>query len=243
MLDFIGTVALVTAIIVTSALLVGATKAAPRARLGIAIGVGAWIGVAVALGAAGEYSDAGRRAFPLVGSMFAAPLVAASLLALFVPAARTAFGSLPTSLLVGLNAWRIFGGLFVLLAVDGRLGGPFPQFAGWGDVITGVLALPVAWLAARPATAPRLRLVAIWNAFGALDLVVAVTLGIVSTNGGPLQLIAAGAGSAAMQHLPWSVVPTVLVPAYLIMHWALYMNLRRASQAFLPASIGLALTR
>jgi hypothetical protein len=135
-------------------------------------------------------------------------------------------------MLIGLNVWRVLGGLFVLLAVDGRLGGPFPQFAGWGDVITGVLALPVAWLAARAPSSTR-NLALACNAFGALDLVVAVSLGVVSANGSPLQLIHAGAGSAAMQALPWSVVPTVLVPAYLVLHAVIYAH-RAPDEASVP---------
>ena len=162
--------------------------------------------------------------------MFAAPLAAAALLAAFVPAARAALLAVPLPLLIGLNVWRVLGGLFVLLAVDDRLGGPFPQFAGWGDVITGVLALPVAWLATRAPSSTR-NLALAWNAFGALDLVVAVSLGVVSANGSPLQLIHAGAGSAAMQALPWSVVPTVLVPAYLMLHAVIYAQLRRAGRS------------
>jgi hypothetical protein len=100
----------------------------------------------------------------------------------------------------------------------------------WGDVITGMLALPIAWLAARAPSSTR-NIALAWNAFGALDLVVAVSLGLVSANGSPLQLIHAGAGSAAMQALPWSMVPTVLVPAFLVLHAAIYAQLRRAGRS------------
>jgi hypothetical protein len=161
--------------------------------------------------------------------LFAAPLAAAALLVLFVPPARAALLALPLPMLIGLNVWRVLGGLFVLLAVDGRLDGPFPQFAGWGDVITGVLALPVAWLALRAPSSARNAALA-WNAFGALDLVVAMTLGVASANG-PFQLIHAGTGSAAMQALPWSAVPTVLVPAFLVLHPVIYAQLRRAGRS------------
>jgi len=33
------------------------------------------------------------------------------------------------------------GVLFLVLAVQGRLAGPFPFLAGWGDIITGVFAV------------------------------------------------------------------------------------------------------
>jgi hypothetical protein len=57
----------------------------------------------------------------------------------------------------------------------------------------------------------------------------AVTLGTLSANGSPLQLIHAGVGSAAVQHLPWSLIPTVLVPAYLILHGIIFAQLRARS--------------
>ena len=70
------------------------------------------------------------------------------------------------------------------------------------------------------------RKVALWNVFGTLDLIAAVTLGVISANGSPLQLIHAGAGSAAVQLLPWALIPTVLVPFYLISHGIVFAQLR-----------------
>ena len=49
-------------------------------------------------------------------------------------------------------------------------------------------------------------------------IVVAVSLGLVSAEGSSVQLIHAGAGSEAMQYLPYSLIPTALVPFYLITH-------------------------
>jgi ABC-type uncharacterized transport system permease subunit len=61
-------------------------------------------------------------------------------------------------------------------------------------------------------------IIAAWNLFGTLDLFAAVALGLTSAQGSPLQVIHAGVGSEAMQHLPYSLVPTVLVPFYLVTH-------------------------
>jgi hypothetical protein len=47
------------------------------------------------------------------------------------------------------NVIRLGGVLFVLPALAGRLSGPFPHISGWGDFVTGALAIPVAWLALR----------------------------------------------------------------------------------------------
>jgi hypothetical protein len=136
---------------------------------------------------------------------------------LIYPRARGAVLAIPTSLLIGLNAMRVLGVLFLLLVAVGRLSGPFPLSAGLGDIITGALAIPLAVRAARSAELP-VRAIRLWNAFGALDLVAAIGLGVTSAVGSPIQLIHWGVGSQAMQYLPFCLVPTVLVPFYLVTH-------------------------
>ena len=66
-----------------------------------------------------------------------------------------------------------------------------------------------------------------WDLFGAADLLLAITLGVTSAEGSPLQIFNAPPGSAAMQQLPWSFVPTVLVPFWLILHAIIWAQLRR----------------
>jgi hypothetical protein len=68
----------------------------------------------------------------------------------------------------------------------------------------------------------------LWNAFGMLDLIAAIGLGVMSAGGSRLQVFP-GPGSEAMQHLPWSFVPTVLVPLWMIMHVIIWAKLRRKS--------------
>ena len=117
-------------------------------RLALAAIAGAWIGLAVAVSAAGLLDSAPFGALALL-SLFGIPLLAAALLAAFSPAFRAALLGLPMPLLIGLNVIRILGVLMVLEAVAGKMAGPFPYSAGWGDFTTGVFALPVAWLAWR----------------------------------------------------------------------------------------------
>jgi hypothetical protein len=114
-----------------------------------------------------------------------------------------------------------------VLAVERRLTGPFPYSAAWGDIITGVVAVPVLWLLKDDAGARYTTAIGAWNLFGAADLVLAIAFGITSAEGSPLQLFP-GPGSQAMQHAPWSFVPTVLVPIWLILHAIIVAQLRRA---------------
>ena len=108
--------------------------------------------------------------------------------------------------------------MFLLLALEGRLSGPFPFSAGIGDMLTGLFAIPLAFTVAKSAIFLPTSAIARWNWFGALDLVLAIFLGLTSANGAPVQLIHWGVGSQAMQELPFCLIPTVLVPFYLITH-------------------------
>src|SRR5215469_998934 len=199
MLDLIGWIVLMSAIGID---LVAFTPALPGTlarRLGLAAIAAGWVGLASGLGAAGQLAFSPGNPVPLIGVLLGLPLLAVGALALSSQRARTALLAVPTPLLIGLNSLRVLGVVFLLLAVSGRLSGPFPYFAGIGDIITGAFALPLALRGARPGRASGA--VRLWNIFGTLDLVVAVGLGITSAPGSPLQLIHAGAGSEAMQYL------------------------------------------
>ena len=210
-------------------------------RLGWAAIAGAWVGLASGLGAAGKLAFFPGNPVPLVGVLFAVPLLTVGALALRYAKVRSTLLAIPMPLLIGLNALRVLGVLFLLLAAAGRLSGPFPYSAGWGDIITGAFAIPLALRVARSQKLP-VAAVRLWSIFGALDLIAAVGLGISSAAGSPLQLIHAGVGSQAMQYLPFCLVPTVLVPFYLITHAIIAAQLRalRAAPAARERSLAAA---
>ncbi|HTD59918.1 MAG TPA: hypothetical protein VK679_04650 [Gemmatimonadaceae bacterium] len=221
MLDAIGTILILTT---AAVILVAMTR-----RLLFAGIAGAWVGLAVVAAASGALDGS---PFVLL-FLFGLPLIVAAL-AWQRPTVRAAWLAIPLPLLIGLNVFRSLGFMFLLLAANGRLSGPFPYSAGWGDIITGVFALPVALAVAR-GTASR-GLVAAWNAFGLLDLIVAVGLGVVSAAGSPVQLIHAGVGSAAITHLPWSLVPTALVPFFILTHAVVFAQLRARAPRRVPTA-------
>jgi len=224
MLDFIGTIVIVAAIITSINALTSVMPISSSRRLAVSVGAGLWAGLAAALGAANLFVGTNPIGPPVIGTVIAFPMVATAVAAWISPSVRPALLGMPLPFLIGLNVWRVAGGFFLLLAAAGRLGGPFPYSAGWGDVVTGALALPVAWLAMR---GQGKALAWTWNAFGMLDLVAALAFGIISANGSPLQLIHAGEGSQAVQMLPWSLIPTVLVPMFLIVHAVIFAQLAR----------------
>jgi hypothetical protein len=158
-------------------------------------------------------------------------LVLGSLVAwLAWPAFRDALLSIPLATLVGVNAFRIGGVFFLLLFADGRLSAPFAPSAGWGDIITGIAAIPVAVVTAQRRNVSR-RLLAAWNAFGTVDLVVAVTLAFLSAPGTPYRVFAEGPGTVVMATVPWILAATFLVPLYLLTHFTIAVRLRRSRYA------------
>ncbi len=224
MLDTIRTVTLIAAIVVNFGAVASALPARAATRLAFLAVVGLWAGFAFAITQSGALQGAIAGRIPPIGIVVATPLIVAALAAAVSPAFRRAALALPTDLLIGLNTYRVLGVFMLMLAMNGRVPGPFPYLAGLGDIVTGVLAAPVVialWRGSSRLTASA------WNAFGMLDLVVALASGMM-TAPGPLQVFATGlSGPFAMLTLPWSLIPTVLVPFYLIVHGIIFAQLRQ----------------
>lgn len=224
MIDLIGSIAGMMAIMINALAIAGALLLSLRQRLLFGAIAGAWVGLASGLGAAGALAFSPNQKVPLVGVLAGAPILIAAGLWAGSPRFRSTILAIPMPLLIGLNTSRVLGVLFLALLAAGRLSGPFPYSAGLGDILTGLFALPVARLAmsGSPGSA---HAITRWNLFGTADLIAAVALGLISAQGSPIQLIHMGVGSEAMQYLPVSLVPTVLVPFYLLTHAAVAVQL------------------
>src|SRR5262245_18552659 len=111
------------------------------------------------------------RPFPVIGLFVATPLIAAAV-AMTFPAGRAAMLGVPMPLTIGLNIGRVLAVLFFALEAQGRLAGPFPFFAGWGDIITGVVAVPLLFVASKRSWA-----VVRWNLFVTAERSSAICLG------------------------------------------------------------------
>jgi hypothetical protein len=122
--------------------------------------------------------------------------------------------SLDLRVLTVAHAWRVGGVVFLLLHQRGALPGVFALPAGWGDVAVGVTAPLVAWSWKPPF--PRKLFVA-WNVLGSLDLVLAVTLGVLAS-AGPAGVLAGDVTTRLMGQFPLSLIPTFVVPLFLIIH-------------------------
>ena len=102
---------------------------------------------------------------------------------LLSPTFRAVIAGIPQHWLIGIQTFRILGGVFLIRYFNGELPALFAVPAGVGDVLTGVLAPLVAywWFVGKPYA----RSAAIaWNLFGMADLMNAVALGALTGVGG-----------------------------------------------------------
>jgi hypothetical protein len=128
----------------------------------------------------------------------------------------------PWPWLVGVQVYRVFGGVFLVAWAAGQAPTIFALPAGIGDFLTGLLALPVAFSGGRG------RAVA-WNLFGLLDLLNAITLGFL-TAPGPTQLIVPDAPSIVANY-PLVLIPAFAVPSSILLHALSLRQLRRRANS------------
>jgi hypothetical protein len=122
--------------------------------------------------------------------------------------------SLDVRFLTVAQTWRVGGLVFLLAYWQGLLPGAFAIPAGLGDMAIGLTAPLVAWMWKRPYP---VKTFVLWNALGILDLVVAVTTGVLCSPS-PLGVLAGDVTTRLMGQLPLSLIPTFLVPLFVIFH-------------------------
>jgi hypothetical protein len=134
----------------------------------------------------------------------------------------------PPAWLVGLQVYRVFGGIFLVAWSRGTLSGTFALPAGAGDVLVGLLALPVAYLLYK--RAPGARSIATgWNILGLVDFSIAIGIGILSAPG-PLQVIVPDSSNAQLGTFPTVMIPTFAVPSSILLHALSLRQLRHLAQ-------------
>jgi hypothetical protein len=225
MLDMIGAIFATALYAIVVGVLIGLSPMQAATRFAAFAAAAAWLGMIVAVAVLGGLAPGVLGPIPVNLLPFAGLLTLLFGGWFLVPQFRSALLSLPLPALVGLNAGRLGGVFFLLLYADGRLSAPFAPSAGIGDMITGALAIPLAAMLAL-GVAVRRPWLGLWNMFGAMDLVMAVSLGALSTPGTPFRVFTEGPGTQAMFSVPWVFVPAMLVPIFLFVHFAIAAKLR-----------------
>ncbi len=184
--------------------------------VGSALVFAAWlIGVAV-MAAAGFFPSTRIPAALTV-------TLAVGYVVLLSPTFRTVIAGIPQHWLIGIQTFRILGGVFLIRYFNGELPALFAVPAGVGDVLTGILAPLVAywWFVGKPYA----RSAAIaWNLFGMADLINAVALGALTGGGG---------GGIVF---PILLIPIYAVPrAFLVHSYSLIGLLRKTARQPQPS--------
>jgi hypothetical protein len=197
----------------------------------ISLTLAGWLAVARYVGSANMYFVTTDTAVPTLLFGVVIPLMIAAAGLWLSGAIRSLVSAIPLRWLVAAQVYRIEGGIFLVLWADGRLPWQFALPAGIGDFTTGVLAVVLAARLARNAIGTR-RAVYAWCLFGIADLVVAITMGAVTSPGRP-HLLAFEAPNLLITSYPLVMIPTFAVPLALMLHGLVLWRLRRE-----PASNG-----
>ena len=188
--------------------------------------LGGWLVLAFWLGAKGVYQGASGSMLPglLLGLAVVLPIVIGLTLAAASRTVRDILAVTPPHLLIGVQLYRLLGVVFLVLPAQERIPAEFANPAGWGDVVVGASAPIVAALYYRDAARWH-GLAVFWSLFGLADLVVAVTMGVL-TAPGDLQRLAFDRPNALVATFPLVLVPTVLVPISILLHLLTLRRLR-----------------
>lgn len=205
----------------------------------VAIVLAAWIATVWTLAANGVFQR-GIGNFPTLPIAIIVPVV----VGLVVLTRSRAVGSLldatPASWLVGVQVYRVLGGVFVVYWIRGTLPAAFALPAGIGDVLTGLLALPAAvWVATGSAAGRRIGIR--WNVLGLIDFAVAITMGML-TAPGPTQLLAREHPNLQIATFPTAMIPAFMVPFSILLH-ALSLRQLTGMRAVAPPTQEPALAR
>lgn len=195
-------------------------------RSAVAVAMALWLGVVVVLGSRGAFI--GSAGSPPLGIFFGLAIP----LGLFF-AAYYAWGRFRSfvlgadlRLVAAIQGWRWAGLGFLSLYAHGVLPGLFALPAGLGDMAIGITAPWIALGLVRHPSFARTRQFAIWNIMGIMDLVVAVSLGTISS--GFLPGFTGGVTTGAMAQLPLVLIPAYLVPFFIMLHFTALSQARRA---------------
>jgi hypothetical protein len=196
--------------------------------LAIAVLLTIWHGVAWAIVARGLLLP-GVTSIPLLPIMIVVPTAVVITLLWRSERIGTLLDAMPANWLIGLQAYRVIGGVFLVNWLAGATPGVFAVPAGTGDVITGLMALPtaIALASGRPGNVGAALL---WNLFGIADLVVAVALGAM-TSPGPLQRFAFDHPNLTTGAYPTAIIPAFTVPTSLVLHALSLRQLLRRTRA------------
>lgn len=224
-LSFLIVLTVAGVVIAIAAVLLRASSTRGESRVAIVCGLtlALWATLAGRLAYQGFFRPPAVDQFPPIGTNLIVVALGLTLCLVLSPPLRRLLGN--QEHLIWLNVWRLLGIVFLILYANGQLPALWALPSGIGDVLVGATAPFVVLQLKRPDG----KIAAIlFNIFGMADLVVAVTLGVM-TNPGPAQIFHTRPASDMLTAYPLALVPVFLVPLAFMLHVASLWQLLRGS--------------
>jgi hypothetical protein len=195
--------------------------------LSVAVPFTLWLAVVWNLAVSGAFQPIpGVVGLPRLPIAIFAPVIIGLIVLLRSKSIAALLDVTPVSWLIALQAYRILGGLFLVNWVNGTAPGVFAWPASIGDMLTGIMALPVALLLATGAERGRSAAIA-WNIFGLLDFTIAIVTATLSSPG-PLQVFGLDIPASSLAGTyPNVLIPAFAVPSSILLHALSIRQLRR----------------
>ena len=225
----IGTIGIITAILIGLRNALAKADWPDRERtvvLGFstAILVG-WFLLAIALALGGVYQVA-PDGIPTIQYGIFVPILIGAWLIWRSPVTGRIIDAVPQPWIVGVQLYRALGVIFLILYATDKLPGLFAWPAGVGDMVVG-LSAPLVALAYARDPIRNAGLVKAWNAFGILDLTVAVATGFITV---PSALFRYEPPNELITAFPLVLIAVYAVPLSILLHLASLAKLHRESR-------------
>jgi hypothetical protein len=176
----------------------------------------------------------GASPFPLLPLAILMPVIIGAPLLLLSKRVGQLLDAMPTTWLVALQVYRVFGSQWLAYWLLGQLPGLWALPAGTGDVLTGLFAVPAA-IALATGTAEGRKAAILWNVFGIADLAVAIALGMIISPG-PFQMIVPNILSIGIDAYPNVLTPAFVVPGSILLHALSLRQLHRPARGRQPVA-------
>ena len=236
--NFDGIRSIVTRLIIHATILIGLWLGLSRTGFSVDTRVSVWFAIVIPftlwlaviwrLSFIGFFhSIPGSTGVPVLPIAIFAPVLFGLLLLMRSKRVAAVLDAMPPSWLVGIQVYRIFGGIFLVNWLRGSIPGIFALPAGTGDVLVGLLALPVALYVSSGTPGGRTAGIA-WNLLGLTDFAIAITMGALSSPG-RLQVLSISQPNIQIGTYPTVMIPAFGVPSSIILHMLSLSQLRRSA--------------
>jgi hypothetical protein len=191
-----------------------------------------WLGLVFFLGTQGVFvGSPGSPPLPIFFG-FGIPLVAFFAAYFGWGAFRAFVLNADLRFVAAIQAWRWAGLGFLSLYAHRILPGLFAFPAGLGDMAVGITAPWIVIELVRDSQFAASRRFVIWNILGILDLVVAVSLGTITS--GIFPGLTGNVTAGAMAQLPLVLIPAYLVPIFIMLHFTALSQARQLARSGNP---------